>query len=63
MSLWKVILLLNLTLGLGVGGGYLWWARESRALREELARAREAAARGHVGPRGWEAHRIVGGVL
>ena len=63
MSLWKVILLLNLTLGLGVGGGYLWWARESRALREELARAREAAARGQVGPRGWSAHGIVRLVL
>jgi Cu/Ag efflux protein CusF len=63
MPLWKVILLLNLALGLGLGGGYLWWARETRALREELARAREAAARSQAGPRAWSAHGIVRLVL
>jgi Cu/Ag efflux protein CusF len=63
MPLWRVILLLNLALGLGVGGGYLWWAREARALREELARAREAAARGQAGARVWSAHGIVRLVL
>jgi Cu/Ag efflux protein CusF len=63
MPLWRVILLLNLALGLGVGGGYLWWAREARALREELARAREAAARDQAGPRVWSAHGIVRLVL
>jgi Cu/Ag efflux protein CusF len=59
MRLWKAILLLNLALGLGLGGGYLWWAREARALREELTRAREAVARGQAGPRVWSAHGIV----
>jgi Cu/Ag efflux protein CusF len=63
MRLWKAIVLLNLALGLGVGGGYLWWAREIRAVREELARAREAAARGQAGPRLWSAHGIVRLVL
>jgi Cu/Ag efflux protein CusF len=63
MRLWKVILLLNLALGLGIGGGYLWWAREARALREELTRAREAAAKGQAGPRVWSAHGIVRLVL
>jgi Cu/Ag efflux protein CusF len=63
MRLWKVIVLLNLALGLGVGGGYLWWARETRALREELTRAKEAAARGQAGSRVWSAHGIVRLVL
>jgi Cu/Ag efflux protein CusF len=63
MRLWKAIVLLNLALGLGVGGGYLWWAREVRALREELTRARETAARGQAGPRVWSAHGIVRLVL
>jgi Cu/Ag efflux protein CusF len=63
MRLWKVILLVNLALGLGIGGGYLWWAREARALREELARARETVARGQAGPRAWSAHGIVRLVL
>jgi Cu/Ag efflux protein CusF len=63
MTLWKVIALLNLALALGIGGGYLWWAREARALREELVRAREAAARDQAGPRVWSAQGIVRLVL
>jgi Cu/Ag efflux protein CusF len=63
MQLWKAIVLLNLALALGVGGGYLWWARDVRALREELARERETAARGQAGPRVWSAHGIVRLVL
>jgi hypothetical protein len=45
MRLWKVILLLNLALGVGVGLGYLRWAREVRVLQDEVARLRVEAAR------------------
>jgi Cu/Ag efflux protein CusF len=40
MRLWKVVLLLNLALGVGIGLGYLRWAREVRTLRDEVARLR-----------------------
>ena len=40
MRLWKVVLLLNLALAVGVGLGYLRWAREVRGLRDEVARLR-----------------------
>jgi Cu/Ag efflux protein CusF len=63
MRLWKALLLLNLALGLGIAGGYLWWAREVRGLREELVRAHETAARGQAGPRVWSTHGIVRLVL
>ena len=44
MRVWKVALLLNLALLLGVGGGYLWWGRRAERLEQELARARDAQA-------------------
>jgi len=40
MRPWKVVLLLNLALLLGVGGGYLWWGRQVVRLQRELAVAR-----------------------
>ena len=43
MRVWKVVLLVDLALALGVAGGYLWWARDVRQLRQELDAAREAA--------------------
>jgi Cu/Ag efflux protein CusF len=42
--MWKVALLLNLALLLGIGGGYLWWGRRAERLEGELARARDAQA-------------------
>jgi len=63
MRLWKVILLVNLALALGVGLGFLRWAREVRDLRQELAKAREAASPRQVGPRSWTVNGIVRLVL
>ena len=34
MRLWKVLVLLNLALFLGIGLGYLRWAREVRGLQD-----------------------------
>jgi Cu/Ag efflux protein CusF len=59
MRLWKVVLLVDLALVLGVGGGYLWWAREVRTLRQELAAARQAADTRQAGDRSWTVRGIV----
>jgi len=56
---WKVVLLVDLALALGLGGGYLWWARENRALRQELATARRAAEAQRGAERSWTARGIV----
>jgi Cu/Ag efflux protein CusF len=61
MRLWKVIVLLNLALGLGVGLGYLRWAREVRALQDEVARLRAAATQ--PGPSSWTVRGIVRSVV
>jgi Cu/Ag efflux protein CusF len=45
MRLWKVLVLLNLALGVGIGLGYLRWAREVRNLQDEVDRLRAEAAR------------------
>jgi Cu/Ag efflux protein CusF len=45
MRLWKVVLLLNLALAVGIGLGYLRWAREVRRLEEQVARLRAETAR------------------
>jgi Cu/Ag efflux protein CusF len=37
---WKVVLLVNLALVLGVGWGYVWWGRQVVRLQRELAVAR-----------------------
>jgi Cu/Ag efflux protein CusF len=60
MRHWKVILLVNVALALGFGGGVLWWAREVRSVREELAASRrEAEALRARAPRSWSARGIV----
>jgi Cu/Ag efflux protein CusF len=46
MPVWRVVVLLNLTLLVGVGGGYLWWGRRAADLTRELAVARAAASSG-----------------
>jgi Cu/Ag efflux protein CusF len=42
---WKVVLLLNLALLLGLAGGYLWWGRRVGALERKAALARTRAER------------------
>lgn len=44
MAVWKVVVLVDLALAMGVGGGYLWWGRHAERLDRELAEARTAAA-------------------
>ena len=61
MRLWKVIVLLNLALGVGVGLGYLRWAREVRGLRDEIGRVRAEATR--PGPSSWTVRGIVRSVI
>ena len=63
MRAWKVVVLVNLALALGAGGGYLWWARDVRALRQELAAARRVAAARPAGERSWTVRGIVRLVL
>jgi Cu/Ag efflux protein CusF len=57
IRLWKVVVLLNLALGLGVGLGYLRWAREVRGLQDEVARLRAEATR--AAPQSWTVRGIV----
>jgi Cu/Ag efflux protein CusF len=45
IRLWKVLVLLNLALAVGIGLGYLRWAREVRSLQDEVDRLRDATAR------------------
>jgi Cu/Ag efflux protein CusF len=61
MRLWKVVLLLNLALGVGIGLGYLRWAREVRSLREEVVRLRAEATRSN--PQSWTVRGIVRSVI
>jgi Cu/Ag efflux protein CusF len=56
MRAWKVVVLLDLALLLGVGWGYLWWGRRAERLESELAAAQAGAA---TGEREWR----VGGVV
>jgi Cu/Ag efflux protein CusF len=60
MRLWKVALLLNLALLLGVGGGYLWWGRQAQRLEEELTRARDTRA---VSEQEWTVRGVVRALL
>jgi Cu/Ag efflux protein CusF len=46
MRIWKVVVLVDLALALGAGGGYLWWGREATRLARELALARMTTAAG-----------------
>jgi Cu/Ag efflux protein CusF len=59
MAMWRVVLLLNLALAIGVGWGYLWWGRATVRLERELAAAQAAAA----GPREYQATGVVRAVL
>ena len=57
MRLWKVLVLLNLALGVGIGLGYVRWAREVRGLQDEIDRLRAEAARPSV--QSWTVRGIV----
>ncbi|MBI4011032.1 MAG: copper-binding protein [Candidatus Rokubacteria bacterium] len=59
MRLWKAIVLLDVALALGLGGGYLWWARELPQLDQELAATRRAAEARAAADGSWRARGIV----
>ena len=61
MRLWKVALLLNLALGVGIGLGYLRWAREVRSLQDEVTRVSAEATR--AAPQSWTVRGIVRSVI
>ena len=44
MRVWRVVVLVNLALAIGVGWGYLWWGQQARRLARDLQAARVAAA-------------------
>jgi Cu/Ag efflux protein CusF len=46
MRAWKVVLLVNLALALGLGAGYVWWGQRALRLQRDLAAARVAATSG-----------------
>jgi Cu/Ag efflux protein CusF len=59
MRLYKVILLVNLALGVGVLLGSLWWGQEVGRLRREVTALRQRAL-AHPSPEGsWSAEGIV----
>ncbi len=62
MRLWRVVLLVNLALGLGLLLGYLAWGRELTRLGQELeqARTRQLVAGSQ---RTWHARGVVRAVL
>ena len=62
MRLWKAIVLVNLALALGLGLGWLRWAREVRDLRQNLARVQAEPPR-TAGERSWTVRGIVRTVL
>lgn len=61
MRVWRVILLLNLALAVGVGWGYLFWGRQAQRLSRELGEARLTAAT--TGEREYRATGVVRAVL
>ena len=44
MRAWKVVVLVNLALAIGLGWGYLWWGQQAFRLQRDLAAVRVAAA-------------------
>jgi len=62
MRLWRVVLLVNLALGVGLLCGYLGWGREAARLGQELERTRlQQATAGSR--RVWQARGVVRAVL
>ena len=63
MRLWKVVVIVNLALVIGVGLGYLRWGHEARQLGQELAAARQALLERPAVGRSWTVRGIVRLVL
>jgi len=61
MRAWTAVVLIDLALLLGIGGGYLFWGRGAARLERELAQARVAAAAGIE--REWQVEGVVRAVL
>jgi Cu/Ag efflux protein CusF len=59
VRLWKVAVLVNLALALGVGWGYVWWGRRA----EQLSRELEAAQTAPAGEREWRVRGVVRAIL
>ena len=62
MRLWRVVVLVNLALGVGLLLGYLAWGRETTRLAAELERARGRQVVAGV-ERTWQARGVVRAVL
>jgi len=62
VRLWRVVLLINLALGLGLMLGYLAWGREVVRLGQDLERARSQQSVPGV-PRTWQSRGVVRAVL
>lgn len=62
MRLWRVVLLINLALGLGLLLGYLAWGREAARLGQELQRAQQRQFVAGV-ERTWQSRAVVRAVL
>ncbi|HEX7217570.1 MAG TPA: copper-binding protein [Methylomirabilota bacterium] len=62
MRLWRVVLLINLALALGLMLGYLAWGREASRLGQELEQARRQQAVAGGG-RSWQSRGVVRAVL
>jgi hypothetical protein len=60
MRPWKVVLLVNLALAVGLGFGWVRWGRAVQRLEGELALARTAAPGGE---RQWQVRAVVRAVL
>jgi len=63
MRLWRVIVLMAVTLAVGIGLGYVRWGRETRELREALTRAHAVRPQLAAAPGPWTARGVVRIVL
>ncbi len=61
MRTWKVVVLINLALLLGLGWGYIFWGLRAARLERELAVARAAAVSGVE--REWRVEGVVRAIL
>jgi Cu/Ag efflux protein CusF len=59
MRLYKVVLLINLALGVGFLCGSVWWGREVKRLRLEVSALRRSANADTPAQGGWSARGIV----
>ena len=60
MRAWKVVILVNLALLVGLGSGYLWWGRQAARLQRDLAAARSIASGVE---REWRVNGVVRAIL